>query len=241
MAPPPLVQYPVRYTNVSATARQRAKKYMSVYRRLPMNQPRTTQRRSYLNRRGVASRETGYVDLASQVFNGNTTGTIALAATIPQGAAVTQRVGKKVLYKGIQIRGYAQSDNTTTVTGGTWILVYDKRPTGAMPNITDILDTVSTNSFLNDANSGRFKILARRNYSLTGNVLTAGQQNDSTFQVIDEYVKLKNLQGVFKAAGTGAIGDIEEGALYLFTVGTTPTGTSDMIFQLGCRTRFLDV
>lgn len=179
--------------------------------------------------------------MASQVFAGNTTGTIVLAAVIVQGAAVTQRVGKKVLWKGIQIRGYAQADNTTTVTGGTWILVYDKRPTGALPNITDILVTANSSSFLNDANSGRFKILARRNYSLCGNVQTAGQQNDSTFQMIDEYVKLKNLKGVFKAAGTGDIGDIEEGAIYLMTVGTTPTGTADMIFQLAARTRFLDV
>lgn len=194
-----------------------------------------------LNRRGLANRETGYVDLASQVFAGNTTGTIALVATIAQGAAVTQRVGKKVLLKGVQIRGYATADTVTLTTGGVWMLVYDKRPTGALPNITDILDTANSNSFLNDANSGRFKILARRTYSLTGNVTTAGQQNDSTFQMIDEYVKLKNLLMVFKAAGTGAIGDIEQGALYLVSVGPTAAGTADMNFQLGCRTRFLDV
>jgi len=239
---------PMRQYKPTGSPRAGQRAYKSVYSRRPQrpamgpsNKAVSLLKMGYLNRRGLANRETGYVDLASQVFNGNTTGTIVLAATIVQGAAVTQRVGKKVLWKGMQIRGYAQADNTTLVTGGTWILVYDKRPTGALPAITDILVSANSSAFLNDANSGRFKILARRNYSLTGNVATAGQQNESSFQMIDEYVKLKGLQSVFKAVGNGDIGDIEEGALYLVTVGTTPTGSADMIFQLAARTRFLDV
>jgi len=194
----------------------------------------------YLNRRGL-NRETGYVDLASAQYQGNTTGSIVLAATIPQGAAVQERVGKKILLKSMQVRGYVTADGTTTTTMGAWILVYDKRPTGALPTITDILDTINVNSFLNDANSGRFKILARRSYQVNGNSSSAGQQTEGTLQVIDEYVKLKGLQTVFKAAGTGQMGDIEEGALYLVVVGVTAAGTADCTFQLGCRTRFLDV
>ena len=45
---------------------------------------------------------------------------------------------------------------------------------------------------------------------------------------------------VYKAAGTGAIGDIEEGALYLATIGVSAPGTAAASLQGGFRLRFLD-
>jgi len=51
-----------------------------------------------LNRRGVASRETGYVDLAVANYALDTTGSIVLLATVPQGTSVQQRVGKKIFF-----------------------------------------------------------------------------------------------------------------------------------------------
>ena len=46
---------------------------------------------------------------------------------------------------------------------------------------------------------------------------------------------------VYKAAGTGAIGDIEEGALYLVTVGQVAAGTAAAAMRVAFRLRFLDV
>ena len=82
-------------------------------------------------------------------------------------------------------------------------------------------------SFTNDANSGRFQILKRWNDTILGNVGTAGQQTDKSSVVVDEFLSLRSLPCAYKAAGTGAIGDIEQGALYLITVGDNAAGNTD--------------
>lgn len=201
--------------------------------------PRTSYQR--LNRRAVANKETGFVDLAAATYAMNTTGSITLIPTIPQGVSVNQRVGKKILLKSLQIRGQCIPGGATVLAAHcAWMIVYDRRPTGALPAITDVLSSVSASSLTNDANSGRFRILRRWQDVIIGNITTAGQSTDSSVYVIDEYLKLKGLPMVFKAAGTGAISDIEEGALYLITVGDSVAGANDGDAILGFRTRFID-
>lgn len=197
-----------------------------------------------LNRRGVASKETGYVDLAFATYNLDTTGSIALVATIAQGASVNQRVGKKIMLKSLQVRGYLQNGAASYFNDCAVILVYDRRPTGSLPAITDVLVTANSSAFNNDANSGRFKIIRRWDFELIGNVtgtLATQQLTDCTAKTADDFVKLKGLPTVFKAAGTGAIGDIEEGALYVITVGNNVAGTTAAQANLAFRTRFVDV
>ena len=70
---------------------------------------------------------------------------------------------------------------------------------------------------------------------------TAGQQTDKSSIVVDEFLSLRSLPCAYKAAGTGAIGDIEQGALYLITVGDNAAGNTDSDAILAFRTRFLDV
>lgn len=191
----------------------------------------------------MARKEVNYVDLASAVYAFNTTGSITLIATIAQGAGIQQRVGKRVQLKSIEGRGLVTSDSTATVAGGRMLIVYDKRPTGALPAITDILGSINYYAFNNDDNSGRFLILKNQPFVCTGNNTTAGQINDSSMQVADFYLKLtkKQLMTTYKAVGTGAIGDIEMGALYLVTVGNVVAGTADCNVTIGFRTRFFDI
>jgi len=192
-----------------------------------------------LNRRGVASRETGFVDLASAGYGLSTTGTITLIATVAQGASVSQRVGKKILWKSLQFRGFINAGDTGTIADYAIIIVYDKRPTGVMPAITDVLNTANSLSFNNDANSGRFRILKRIDGVMIGNNLTP----DTGCEMVDVsyYLKLRGLPCVYKAAATGAIGDIEEGALYQITVGNIAAGTANPALTGGFRTRFIDI
>lgn len=205
-----------------------------------------TGRRSRLmlsRRTGLVRRigqEVNFVDTAAATYDMNTTGTIALLATIAQGAAQTQRIGRKILLKSIQVRGEAHSDSTTVTATGSWMIVYDKRPTGSLPAITDILVSANSKSFTNSVNVGRFQIIARKNYSFAGNNTTAGQQDSKTIYFVDKFIKLSKRM-VFKAAGTGAIGDIEQGALYFVTVGNTGASTDDAKVTVGFRTRFYDI
>lgn len=192
-----------------------------------------------LNRRGVASRETGFVDTAVANFNCDTTGTIALVPTIAQGASVNQRVGKKVLLKNVQIRGSGFAGAATLASDSAIMLVYDRRPTGSLPAITDILVTANSASFNNDANSGRFEILYRKNFEFVGNLTAPATGREAV--TADKFLNLKMRPMVFKAAGTGAIGDIEQGALYCVTVGSVAAGTTAPTYNIGFRTRFLDV
>lgn len=184
--------------------------------------------------------ETGYKDLAATTYAMDTTGSITLLNTVAQGASVNERIGKKYMIKSVQFRGHAQAQNTTTITDGAALLVYDKRPTGALPAITDILVSASSQAFPNDNNTDRFLTLRRWDFTIVGNNLTAGQQTDRTMINFDEYVKVGKVC-VCKAAGTGAIADIAEGALYLVTVGSSAAaGTVACDLAVGVRVRFVD-
>lgn len=225
----------------SSTWRQSAVKY-----RRGGYRPKYTGRRSrmYMSRRsGLVRRlgqEVNFVDNAAVAVEMNTTGTIGLVATIPQGAAQTQRIGRKIQLKSIQIRGVVGSDSTTTTASGSLFIVYDKRPDGTLPAITDILVSISSLSMTNSTNVGRFQIVKRMNWSFTGNNAGAGQQTDKTYYHVDKFVKISKRM-VFKAAGTGAIGDIEQGALYYVSVGDTAAGTADGKGTIHFRTRFWDI
>lgn len=185
------------------------------------------------------SKDAGFVDLASAVYPLNTTGSITLIATVAQGVSVNQRVGKKAVWKSLQMRGVMNADTTTTVAAGAALIVYDRKPTGALPAITDILVSANSGAFLNDVNSDRFQIVRRFNYNIVGNTTTPATGGEA--EVIDEFIDLKKRPVEFNAAGTGAIGDLAKGALYLVTVGNIAAGTADGNIAVGFRTRFIDV
>jgi len=195
-----------------------------------------------LNRRGVTtSRELGFVDLAGAAYPMDATGSVTLLATIPQGASVSQRVGKKVLLKSIQCRGNWSNNSAASNNDVAMLIVYDRRPTGSLPAITDILVSASSIAFNNDANSGRFVILKRLDDTLVGNTAAGANYTEAQYKSVDFWLALKDLPLTFKTAGTGAIGDIEQGALYLVTVGNTAAGTSAATANVAFRTRFLDL
>lgn len=194
-----------------------------------------------LQRAPGMSRETGFVDLANAAYALDTTGSVTLIATVAQGASVNQRVGKRIVWKSVQIRGNMSNNVVATNNDCVFLIVYDKRPTGALPAITDILVSASSAAFNNDANSGRFEIIRRVDKAMSGNNTAASNLTESSYISVDQYIDLKGRPCAFKAAGTGAIGDIEQGALYLVTVGNTVAGTAAATANLAFRTRFLDV
>lgn len=180
-----------------------------------------------------------YVDLASASYNCDTTGSIVLVPTIAQGAGNAQRVGKKIAFKSIMFRGACNANSAGVVNSCALILVYDKRPTGSLPAITDILDTAHVNSMNKDDNTGRFKILYRKEFTLMGNSTTPATGKEA--EDANMYLSLRGMPCVFKSAGTGAIGDIEEGAIYAVTVGNNAAGTSAATLTGGFRVRFYDI
>ena len=122
--------------------------------------------------RRVTPLEVNYVDLGSVAYPLDTTGSITLIAQIAQGASVQQRIGKRAYYKSLLMRGIVVAGSTGTVADGAILIVYDKRPTGALPAITDILTAVSPHAFMNDNNTSRFEIIRRIDFNILGNSAT---------------------------------------------------------------------
>jgi len=189
--------------------------------------------------RRLFAKETGFVDLANASYVLDTSGSVTLIATIAQGASVNQRVGKKCVYKSLQARGAMFNGSTAVFSDVAFLIVYDRRPTGTLPGVADILVSASSVAMNNDANSGRFKILKRVDDILLG--VPATTLGDGAAKSIDFFLPLGGLPLVCKAAGTGAIADIEEGALYLVTVGSNAAGTTASTLNITFRTRFIDV
>lgn len=184
------------------------------------------------------SKEIGYVDVANTSYAFDTTGSLVLLNTVPQGAGISQRVGKKYRMTSLQFRGYMANGTTATINDIAMLIVYDKRPTGSLPAITDILNSASANAQNKDDNvPSRFQILKRVHTQLIGNVTTPATGLE--MQDADFYMSMR-LPVVCKALGTGAIGDIEEGALYLITVGNNAAGTAAAGLTGTFRVRFVD-
>lgn len=182
--------------------------------------------------------EAHFVDLAQASYALDTTGSIVLIATIPEGVDVNSRVGKKAFYKSLQMRGNASANTAGVINDCAVLIVYDKRPRGSLPAITDILNTASSRSFNNDANSDRFEIVSRVDFTLVGN--STNLFTNETAKNMDKFINLRMRRVQFEAAGTGAIDDLSQGALYLVTVGSNPAGTTAAAVSLGFRTRFYD-
>lgn len=192
-------------------------------------------------RKGKSKVSANYKDLAATNYVMDTTGTITLIATVAQGAGYDARVGKKIAWKSIQVRGYVIGGSTCVVGQGALILVYDRRPTGVLPAITDVLVSADSRSYTNTVNEGRFEILYRKMFNVAGNDTTAGQQAGTSMFNVDDYIKLRGRKCVFKAAATGQIGDIEQGALYAITVGNQAAGNTAVDANIGYRVRFWDI
>jgi len=189
--------------------------------------------------RRFAAKTSGYVDTAAATYNFDTTGSIALIPTVAQGAAVNQRIGKKWTWKSLQCRGFVATNPDTTFNDCAMLIVYDKQPGAAVPLVTDILVTASSLSMNNDANSERFTILKRVDFDLNGAV--AKTMGDGPTASCDFFLNLRNLPAQAKAAGTGAMGDLQLGAIYVVTVGYLAAGTTACSAICGFRTRFTDV
>jgi len=186
----------------------------------------------------AAPKETGYVDLETAGGNLDTTGFIWMLNTIAPGATQSTRVGKKVAMKGLQIRGLLYNGTSAYTNDVALIVVYDKRPTGSMPAITAILESISSQSLNNDDNASRFRILRRIDYCLTGNATTPTSNSGVS---IDTYVDLRKALVVYKSASTGEIADISEGALYIIGVGSAAAGSAAAVAVLKTRVRYYDL
>lgn len=198
------------------------------------SRPRPNSTRGYLK-----ANDAKFVDLPQELFNNNTTGTIKLIATIPQGTTVNTREGKACQLTSVRLRGNMFTDTTTTATHVCNYLVWDKQPNKALAAIADIFTSASSLAFPNRENAQRFRIIKQWRRAFSGNV--TAPVGASVMMAVDEWIPLKGCVTSYTAADTtGVIGNIITGALLFVAVGDQASGTADGNSNISFRVNFKD-
>lgn len=181
-----------------------------------------------------------FVDLASATYANNTTGSVTLVATIPQGSTVNNRDGKSCQLTSVRIRGRIVADTTATTQGVACALVWDRQPNKALAALLDVYDVATTNNFPNRENSGRFRIIKEWRDVLNGN--SNAPASGPVILNMNEYIKLpyECVSSYTTADTTGVIGDIITGALLFITWGSVVAGTADANTTAAFRVNFRD-
>lgn len=189
------------------------------------------------------------IDAASFTGNLDTVGTVKALNLCAQGTDYTNRVGRIIQLKSVQLRGFVMRENASTATsqnGCRVMLVWDSQPNGgAIASISDILNNGGTDStaFMNLTNRDRFKVI-RDDFFMLGQVSTTATQAFAFGEgnhVINWYVPLgPEYQTQF--GGTGStIGDVQHGSLLFVCLGSvTDAGTVADTLQYSTRVRFTD-
>ena len=184
------------------------------------------------------NKESGYVDFHRAILDVDLNGEVYQLNVVPQGAGTSERVGKKIMMKSLQLKGFSYNFSNAAYNVASLMIIYDSRPTGTLPVMTDILTSSKSTAMSNDNNTKRFKILKRLQFVMNGPATAAGATANSAV-CVDEYLRL-NLPVVFKDYGTGAIGDVEEGALYLVTCGEFDDLDVAAYLDVSSRLRYID-
>lgn len=186
------------------------------------------------------ARELKVIDTAAATYQCDTGGTIALISGVTTGTDFTNRIGRKIIIKSIQLRGLVlPEDDETSNTIARVMLVHDLQTNAALPNITDVLDTNNANSFMNLSNRDRFRVLMDKIMPM-GRVSTGVGvvfSNGKNTYIVNKYKKVR-IEEIFSGT-TNAIGSIASGSVYILTTGLSAAG-SGAKFVAQARIRFED-
>jgi len=140
----------------------------------------------------------------------------SLVVALAQGTGESERIGRSIRVKSIQIKGRLISDPTTTTSYSCdaymW-LVLDTQANGANPAVTDVFTSATASSALvNLDNSQRFRILKKWhwNFGVTAGVAAAYSARSHS---VDYYKKCDI--PIEYSSTTGALTEIRSNNLFL--------------------------
>lgn len=179
---------------------------------------------------------------------------ITLLNGIQTGSGFFNRVGAKIEMLNLHIRGFVTNVTTSLQDFGRIVVVYDRQPNGAIPTVSDILQTRSqtgaaTNSGYSEINldqRDRFQIIRDYEVHLPACTNTAGVLTNVSYVSMDEkyavnlFIPLTNMVTHFKSSSNPTtITDINTGALYLFCLDAIGAGNWSFFWQ--ARLRYNDL
>nr|WAE42125.1 MAG: capsid protein [Cressdnaviricota sp.] len=198
-----------------------------------------------------------------QVLNLNTgTGSIQALTLIQQGVGISQRVGNKVCLKSLRLRfNISQTGvggvNANAPTRARIMVLYDRNPSGAYVATSAILgasnqgNTITPGTYSDNLDPNQFDryivmmddfiTLPVLNTIAAGDELSNNPTMDRDF-MIDKYIKLKNLECIYKATSNPAvIANESVGSLIIMTVGDTAAAGQPWCLTGTARLRFSDI
>ncbi len=158
---------------------------------------------------------------------------------VPQGITESERVGRKMIIKKVNIRWLLQMNSNTTETADVVrvIVVLDKQTNKTAFSITDVLETASEGSFNNLANKNRFVILMDRYEAINKQVDIGTNVNEYT-QAWEWFSKPLNIPIEFdNSVATGAVSSQTSNNIAVFALTLNSTTIS---LGYTARIRFLD-
>lgn len=193
--------------------------------------------------RGTYSRsqaEKKYIDTVAANYVCDTTGSVTALNLCNEGTGVSQRVGRKICMKSVQVRGILKPiDGSTSSCHARVMLVWDKQVNGVIATISEILSAATSNSFMNLDNRERFVVIMDKHFAMGSVDATSGVSGSPTVTSINKYKKLpEGSYTIYDGTGAG-IADINTGAFYLVTIGDTAAGDG-ALFTAACRVRYTD-
>jgi len=191
----------------------------------------------------VGRTELKVIDTAANEYGIDQTGSVTLIGGVATGTDYTNRIGRRILLKSVQLRGYCQPKDTTAGPQTCRVMiVYDRAPNGVIATLADIF-TVPTSgqSMLNLTNRDRFRVISDTQFAM-GQISTTATQTFATGTLFKNMNIYRRLNHLVTFGGTAAtIGSIETGALYLVTIGdNTAASTNGALLEATIRVRFTD-
>lgn len=230
----------IRKRRQSASKKPSTALIKSVIRSMPMDvDPGYTRSGGYYGRFGKGG-ELKFADFAIS-HNVDSTGELVLQCCgVAQGTTESQRIGRKITVKSVQIRAAATAvpgAGASYSSGAYWYLVLDKQANGAAAGATDVFtSTVFSEAMHNLSNSNRFVVLKKWKHFFTPSAGVATALNNVAWPI--EVYKKCNIPIEYSST-TGSITEIRSNNISLFA-GTD--GRSDDTIQVFgiCRIRFTD-
>lgn len=192
-------------------------------------------------------------------FTLNTTPQFTILNVITTGASAWNRIGRKVTLRSVYLQGYIFPTGVNSDVSQNWariMIVYDKQPNGALPNIADLIydqpnsatdqGVSNLTSGINMNNKDRFEIIRDiRLYLPGGNTNTAATgcvTATSDCCHIESYSKLAGRETHYKAdSSPSVIGDIATGSLFMVAFSNAGVATAPWALEASVRLRFSDL
>lgn len=182
------------------------------------------------------------------------TGSITHLNVVGKGDSLGERQGDRIFMLRILLRGFFRAYNPGTeqpirnqIQVGTFMLVWDRQPTGALPLLTDILDTAEVSGLQRMDTRDRFFILYRYQFqvefALLYNAATSAYDPVATadsVRNVDWNIPVYRPAVYATSESSGAIANVRTGALYAVFVGGDPTAVYTPSASLHYRISFSD-